>query len=274
MSCDTLNQQSIGLNVAVGNLPEGFCPASMQELLQAFAARLIVTPNQGFFGFAIGSTAPTSNVGPWLRDCLEIFVFDDATASYVPLQVRNTFSNQQYYTSSDTFTVPEFVTKLRVQAWGGGGGGGRDTGNVGAAGGGGGAYCQGIFTVVPGSMIAVTIGAGGTQGTPGSAGGATTCNGMSAGGGLGAPGGSNNMPVAGGTATGGTININGQSSFNGVSGFGGAGGDSPNGGGGGTFINPPSATLENGKVPGGGGSGDYANTGAGNGAGGAVLIEW
>lgn len=86
MSCETLNLQGVSLNVAMGSLPEGFCPASMQELGDAIAARLIVTPSQSFNSFAIGSVAPTSNIGPWLRDCLTWYVYDDATASYVPMR--------------------------------------------------------------------------------------------------------------------------------------------------------------------------------------------
>lgn len=86
MSCETLNQQSIFLNVSFGSLPEGFCPASMQDLGAAIAARLIISSNQSFSSFAVGSLEPTSNVGPWLKDCLEWFVFDDATARYVPIK--------------------------------------------------------------------------------------------------------------------------------------------------------------------------------------------
>lgn len=85
MSCTTFNQQPVRLAVSMGALPEGFCPASMQELAQAIADRLIVTPNQQFSTFVTGSTAPPSNQGPWFKDCEEWFVFDDATGTYVPM---------------------------------------------------------------------------------------------------------------------------------------------------------------------------------------------
>lgn len=277
MSCETLNTQSVGLNVAIGNLPEGFCPATMQELAQAIAARLIVTPSQSFNGMAIGSIEPTSNVGLWFKNCEELFVFDDATARYVPLTVRGTFANRQYFIASGTFVVPDFVTQIRISAWGAGGGGGNFGGaNVEGAGGGSGGYCTGIFTVLPAQAIPVTVGVGGALGTPGATGGATSCNGLVANGGVGGPGGGSFNPALGGTATGGDIQITGTSSVAGMSGHGGQGGSAPLGGGGGTFIITGNAAFLNGKAPGGGGSGS-ANAGsalAGNGANGSCLIEW
>lgn len=276
MSCSTLNNQ-VGLNVATANLPEGFCPSSMQELLQAFGARLIVTPNQSFNGFAIGSIEPASNVGPWFKDCLELFVFDDATARYVPIRVMGTFSNRQYFTASGTFIVPDFVTQVRATAWGAGGGGGVFGGaNVEAAGGGSGGFSTGIFAVVPAQAIPVNVGMGGTNGTPGTTGGSTTFLTLTANGGVGGTGGGSFNPSLGGTATGGDIQITGTSSVAGHSGLGGQGGSAPNGGGGGTFTTAGTLAILNGKAPGGGGSGS-ANAGsalAGNGADGSVLIEW
>lgn len=85
MSCETLNQQQIALNVSMGQLPEGFCPASMQELAAAIAQRLIITPSAAFTSFASGSTAPSSNVGPWLKDCETWYVWDDSIGAYVPM---------------------------------------------------------------------------------------------------------------------------------------------------------------------------------------------
>lgn len=82
MSCTSFSQQPVRLTVTFGALPEGFCPATIQEMLQAFADRLIITPNQQFSTFVIGSVAPTSNQGPWFKDCEVWYVWDDATASY------------------------------------------------------------------------------------------------------------------------------------------------------------------------------------------------
>lgn len=85
MACTTFNQQPVRLAVTMGALPEGFCPSTIQEMAQAIADRLIITPNQQFSTFVIGSIAPPSNQGPWFKDCEEWFVFDDATGTYVPM---------------------------------------------------------------------------------------------------------------------------------------------------------------------------------------------
>lgn len=82
MSCTSFSQQPVRLTVTFGALPEGFCPKSIQEMLQAFADRLIITPNQQFSTFVVGSVAPTSNQGPWFKDCEVWYVWNDATASY------------------------------------------------------------------------------------------------------------------------------------------------------------------------------------------------
>lgn len=241
----------------------------MQELLQAFGARLIVTPNQGFFGFAIGSVEPTSNVGPWLKDCLEIFVYDDDTARYVPLQTRDGFQNQQYFTTSGTFIVPDFTYQLKVTAWGGGGGGFFNAADFNAGGSGGGRGIK-IFTVIPGQAINYTIGAGGSPGNPSTNGGNTTFLTMTAGGGL---GGILNYGRLGGVVTGADFPVQGGTSGQApASGAPGHGGLSPGGGSGGEFA--PSGGVVNGIVPGGGGSGGYTASTGGNGAGGAVLIEF
>lgn len=273
MSCSTLNQTAIQLNVSIASLPEGFCPASMQELASAFASRLIISPSTTFNTFAIGSTAPTSNVGPWLKDCLQWFVFDDATASYIPT-LKGGFDTQEYKTSSGTFTVPDFIYKIRVQVWGGGAGGSNASAGVARGGSGAGGYANKIFDVTPGQMIPYTVGAGGVAGTPGTAGGSSTFLTVIANGG--AAGATTIYGTVGGTATGGDMNATGQSGGPGdsASGNGGSGGSSSNGGGGGNFISPANAAIQNGIVPGGAGSGAYDVVVAGAGASGAVLIEY
>ncbi len=84
-----------------------------------------------------------------------------AAAGFRQMQV---FSTPGVY----SFTVPPGVTRLLVELRGGGGGGGK--GNLSMAvgqGGSGGGYGLGIFSVVPGSMHAVVVGAGGLGSTGG-----------------------------------------------------------------------------------------------------------
>lgn len=280
MSCDTLNTAAIQLNVSVASLPEGFCPASMQELANAIGSRLLISPSTEFNTFAIGSTAPASNVGPWLKDCLEWFVFDDATATYVPI-TKGGFNSQEYFTASGTFTVPDFVFKLKIQAFGGGGGG-ASGGSISSGAGGGAAYGCSIVAVTPGQSIPFTIGTGGAggvgAGNPGASGGSTTILTLTSGGGV---GGTPTAGGAGGTATGFDINLTGQSGHLNVTGVGdestSTGGDAAGWGGkGGVVAVSATAAGRDGLAPGGGGaSSANANTPvSGSGAGGSILIEY
>ena len=90
------------------------------------------------------------------------------------------------YTTPGTYTwiVPTCVDEITVQAWGGGGGGGSvwsrfdptssgPTSNeacVTAGGGGGGGYASRTYTVVPGQVYTIVVGAGGIGGTINSSG--------------------------------------------------------------------------------------------------------
>jgi len=248
----------------------------MQELANAIGARLIISPSNNFNTFAIGSIPPQSNVGPWLKDCNQWFVFDDATASYVP--IANTtpggWRNMEFHTTSGTFIVPDFIDKIEVEIWGGGGGGSIGTAGAGRGGGGAGGYSRSILTVTPGQSILYTIGGGGSSGSPGSAGGNSAFLSMTALGGAGAPG--TIYGGVGGNATGGIINMRGGSGgvADNATGTGGNGGSSSNGGSGGTDINPLNPLVQDGVVPGGGGAGTGGPTTPGTGASGGVLIRY
>lgn len=268
MSCASLNQQTNLLSVTLGSLPEGFCPSSWQEGGQAIVQRLIITPTTSSSSFAIGPIAPTSNVGPWLKDCLRWFVWDDTLATYVPIPIG--YTNEEFRTASGTFTVPNDIYRLRLTAWGAGGGG-ATTGAQAGGGGGGGAFSRYNVAVIPGQAIPLIIGTGGASGAPGIDGGATTVLTLSSAGGKGAVSTTGGL---GGVATGGTMNFNGQAGQSGISTAAGFGGLSPQGGGGGVmnFASVPSAI--NGGFPGGGGTGGTGSNIPGNGAGGAILIEY
>lgn len=281
MSCATINQSAIQLDVSVASLPEGFCPSSMQELANAIGARIIISPSATFNTFAIGSTAPTSNVGPWYKDCAEWFTFDDATATYIPI-VKGGFNTMQYVTANTTFVVPDFIYKLKIHAFGAGGGGSDSSGaGVAGSGGGGGSYGLAIVTVVPGQSVPIVIGTGGMGGAAGSAGGSTTILGRTAGGGAGAA--SVSASGLGGTAVGFDVNLRGgagMANSGATSNDGGAaGGDAGGWGGKGGAVMSNSVPIVSGREgtsPGGGGSGgaQAASSIAGAGANGAVLLEW
>ncbi len=70
------------------------------------------------------------------------------------------FSNMQVFETSDTFTVPAGITRVKVTVVGGGGNGGNTSGTGTAQGGaGGGAAIKYISGLTPGGTVTVTVGA-------------------------------------------------------------------------------------------------------------------
>jgi hypothetical protein len=200
--------------------------------------------------------------------------------------LRPGFSSMQVFTASGNFTVPNGVTTVRVKVLGGGGGGGYHT-TMPSGGGGAGGKAVGILgNLVPGSVIAVTVGAGGSA--PASAGNGT--NGgqssfgtyMTANGGVGGNGGTvtnfSNAGGAGGTASGGQVNITGSVGTDAivVASRGGDGGGPGNGrGASGPVVGIPASGY------GGGGGGGGTSAGGspvgyagGAGAPGLVVVEY
>ncbi len=45
----------------------------MQDLANEIGSRILISPNSDFNTFAIGSTEPTTNAGPWFTDCEKWF---------------------------------------------------------------------------------------------------------------------------------------------------------------------------------------------------------
>lgn len=160
------------------------------------------------------------------------------------------------FTTSGTFTVPNCVTSLTVEAWGGGGGGRNGTHNGGGVGGGGG-YAKGTITSASGTYT-VTVGAGGAENASGTAStfGSTLVL---------AGGGGGTGDVTGGGA-GGTSNTGNVTTANG--GNGGNGNTSDDGGGGGGGAAGPNGNGVGGSnattsVGGDGGNGNNGFGGAG-----------
>lgn len=78
------------------------------------------------------------------------------------------FAPSWWYPAAQSFTVPEGVTALFVELWGGGGSGDRwgfGDGRGGGGGGGAGGYVRAYVTVVPGETLTVWAGPGGFSGS-------------------------------------------------------------------------------------------------------------
>lgn len=77
--------------IQMASLPPTFC-GTPQQLAVAMVRRMRIVSPSGSSFFVTGDTEPTSNVGPWLRNGTQWFVFDDATKRYVPLDISASFT--------------------------------------------------------------------------------------------------------------------------------------------------------------------------------------
>ncbi len=189
------------------------------------------------------------------------------------------FSRQAVFTSGTTWIVPAGVNLLKVRLCGGGGGGGEGTAASCGGGGGAGGYAEGIFPVIPGQAIAVTVGA---AGSPSGAGGTSAFGGL-----ISATGGSGGGNATGfanggvpGVGSGGAISIAGGYGSDGNGGasstfvFAGNGGASAFGGGG-RAASAGGVAQQNGQAVGSGAGGCYGAVGNGGwGAPGIVIVEY
>ena len=191
------------------------------------------------------------------------------------------FSRMVTFAASGNFIVPNGTTQVKVRVCGGGGGGGSGAVNLGGAGGGAGGYAEGTIAVLPGEVIAVTVGAAGIGGTtlPAETGG-TSSFGSTIGATGGSAGGNAASYAPGGTpgeAYGGSLNIMGGYGSDGNGGttmFLGNGGASYFGGGG-RAASSGGVSQQAGQAPGSGGGGCYGVVGnGGNGAPGIVIVEY
>lgn len=167
--------------------------------------------------------------------------------------VTNTFI------ANGNWTAPAGVTSVTVEAWGGGGGGGAGTGNPAKGGGGaGGQYARKVVAVTPGSVYAVTVGAGGVGGNnaAGGVGGNSTFAATTV--------------VARGGAGGGLASANNSCGTAGIGSVTGGVGDPGAvfaGGSGSACVAPPVAPAAGGAGGGGAGSTGAGGNAAGNTAG-------
>ncbi len=218
-----------------------------------------------------------------------VMFFNDADSTYQMVSLPAPGGGAISYTAVGTYTfvVPQGITQLkRIRVWGsGGGGGGSDTTNSYVGGGAGaGAYGEiaSAVSVVPGSSIAITVGAGGVGGTGsgnGTAGSASSVGSIiTAPGGGGGYGNASALTPSGGAApTTGDIRLEGERGYNGnpsapTSGIGGA---SPFGGGVSVITAVSNGGPGHSPGGGGGGAGKYTSSlSGGAGAPGMVIIEY
>lgn len=176
------------------------------------------------------------------------------------------------FTTSGSWTVPDGVTSITVEAWGGGGGGGGTTVSGNGGGGGGGAYAKSVLTVIVGTAYSFTVGSGGAGGTGnGVSGAATNFNA----GQVFAPGGTGGGAAPNGSSGSGGNAASGAGDTRASGGAGGAGGTGIAGGGGGGESGGPSGLGHAGatSVSTAGGAGGTGNDNAGDGGNGGIAFD-
>lgn len=77
----------VQFDISVGALPDNF-DTDPQGMLEAFAARLFISPSVPWSSFVLGAAQPTSDLGPWFKDGKELWVWDDVSATYIPLRLN------------------------------------------------------------------------------------------------------------------------------------------------------------------------------------------
>lgn len=235
----------------------------------------------------VGLYVVTVNYGQTAITAADIVTLPEAP--FLPFklpQLRPGFSQMQVFESSGSFTVPAGVTQVRVSVTGGGGAAGYHATMPGGGGGGGGMASDIVTGLVPGQVIAVTVGAGGVApASPADGGpGGTSSFGsyLSATGGSGGQGGSATLFAtaggAGGMGSGGRIVQGGSMGRDGsaVASQGGDGGGAGHGRGASGPLNGLSATGYGGGGGAGGASTGTSPVGSPGGAGapGRVVVEF
>lgn len=78
--------ESLPVTIQMGPLPPNVA-WTPQQLAAAMVARMRLVTAQTFALFVTGSTEPSSNVGPWLKNDSEWWVWSDTAGAYVPITV-------------------------------------------------------------------------------------------------------------------------------------------------------------------------------------------
>lgn len=104
---------TLPITIQMGALP----PAvqwTPQQLADAIASRLSLVTAQSFSLFVSGSTAPSSNVGPWLKDGKTWYVWSDISGGYVPQAINQASLGYFIGNAAPDNTIYKFWIKTNV----------------------------------------------------------------------------------------------------------------------------------------------------------------
>lgn len=98
--------------IVMAPLPPDF-DGNPQDLADAMVERMEIQSPAGTNFFIIGDVEPSSNAGPWFKDGTKLYVFDETTGRYVPLDISDSVV-QVYVVSS---AEPETPTGDAPTIW-------------------------------------------------------------------------------------------------------------------------------------------------------------
>jgi hypothetical protein len=91
--------QDTNLIIQSAPIPATF-RGNLNQFREAMVERFKIVSPSGISFIFVGDTEPTSNVGPWLRNGTQWWVFDEATKRYIPLDI--TASEKLWFQTSVT----------------------------------------------------------------------------------------------------------------------------------------------------------------------------
>lgn len=87
-------------------LPQGF-RGTPQQWYEAILERMRIVAPFGFSTIVVGSLKPTSNQGPWLKDGIKWYVWDEDEADYIPLNITDSEKSPYWVQDTDPAGTPD-----------------------------------------------------------------------------------------------------------------------------------------------------------------------
>lgn len=85
-------QQTIPYTITASPLPSNFV-GTPQEFFEAMLDRIEITSTAATFVVgSVGESAPTENLGPWLKNGTKWYVWDETTSAYIPLDISDSLN--------------------------------------------------------------------------------------------------------------------------------------------------------------------------------------
>lgn len=102
------------ITIQADPLPTNF-RGTPQEFLEALVERLRITTD--IVGFVVSDTQPAGNQGPWLKYGRQIWVWDEDTATYVPLDVSPSVTNEIWIGEAPPAPISDVDSTPKQRLW-------------------------------------------------------------------------------------------------------------------------------------------------------------